>query len=105
MNSDEIVQLKGLLEKLWRWLDQIEFQERNEAALHAINSNMLRLLYRDKDAFTLKEVSERTNISVQQLYRYEKRGQLKTINREGMVKLVMQEDITNFLKTLRDTRL
>jgi hypothetical protein len=105
MNPDEIVQLKGLLEKLWRWLDQIEFQERNEAALNAINSNMLRLLYRDKDAFTLKEVSERTNIPVQQLYRYEKQGLLKTISRDGIVKLVMQEDIINFLKTLRNTRL
>ena len=85
-------------------LDGIEHEEQTTALLNSINSNMLQLRYSDKEAFTLKEVSDRTGVPVKSLYRYEKEGILKTISTKGVKKIVIREDLTNFLTQLKNRK-
>lgn len=82
-------------------IEGIEHEDRTAALLQSINSNMLQLLYSHKDAYTIKEVKDRTGISVKTLYRFEKEGILKTISTGGMKKIVTREDLTNFLTLLK----
>ena len=98
---DKIELLKTHLKNALDVLEEIKAEERGTSILNSINSNMLKLLYSYKDAFTFKEISSRTGISVKTLYRYEKEGSLKTISKRGMKKIVTQEDLTNFLIQLK----
>lgn len=100
MNFEEVKDLKVLLKKLLDHLDNIQLEGRMETTLDSIRKSVVKLAYVHKDAFTIREVSDRTGIPVKTLYRYQKQGILKTIDKPGMKTLVSHEGILNFLSHL-----
>ncbi len=103
MNLERRERIKMYLQKCLQELEQDDVQS-SAAIISELKTEIRQLTLQEKLAFTLQELSERTSIPVKTLYGYEKKGILKTTEPDKGKKIVLKEDVINFLNTIRSKK-
>jgi hypothetical protein len=100
MNLELLQKIKMTLQKCIQEIDQYDGAD-SVSKMEDIKSEITKLSYQGKLAYTIQELSERSSIPVKTLYGYEKKGLLKVTKPEKGKKIVLTEDVLIFLKTIK----
>ena len=95
--EQELSKLKNLHLECIKQLDKVSEMLVRSSTMEDVKRTMLSFQLQHKDAYTLKEVSERASMPLSTIYRCIKEGKLKVKEEEGIKTIVRREDLLNFL--------
>ncbi|MCA6379224.1 MAG: helix-turn-helix domain-containing protein [Cytophagales bacterium] len=101
MNFDEkISEVENLFKSAIMILSEIRSDHNTVAVINSLRHDIVKLRLQDHEAYTFKEASLISKISVKTLYKYRDKGELKVKMGENMKEIILKDDLINFLQSL-----